>query len=384
MPFSELPIELWTPILLYASDSLEDLCLYSSISKSIRLHTWTHAAGLKAEVLHRFNTKSPKRFPTTPPVTTSAANNATQSTDTLETPQRPIPYHKQAFSYRFFRFKSLPDAVAIFRILLKKNYLSPSLCPNALHHVQMMYGSPEIVLEFLKAGFDINPGLAVVAASRGHLEILRAYVQIQRRHEEEEEEDHGELEQQQTQQVTHNQSEMSLNAMLPSITLTAAASAGNIHIISELLSYGARPDSLSVTVACGAGHVEIVKQFLEMGVTSEHVALREAVKGNHLEVVRVLVGCEAGNHNESDDALARNAVRLQGILRVDNREGGQALEDAVEREFEEIMRVLVEKGARLPRGSRLNGKLRKIIKVDGGPESGWFQAVLDYLGGWWY
>ncbi|KAJ3397204.1 hypothetical protein HDV05_002981, partial [Chytridiales sp. JEL 0842] len=221
-----LPVEIWRQIVITASEDLDDLARYSSISNPIRHETWT-SAYTKAIILGK---------------QASRIDIKTVSPETL----------------RFFSFCNLPDATAVLGYLQKLKVLTPTTTHNALDIVTDVYKNQTIVVSFLKAGFTPGNKLPFVAAKRGHTQILSTCADV-------------------------------LNG-LPSSTLLAALSARKTNMVDFLLDLGVKGDLLSTLLATENGdHMVLDKILKSTDASPDQGSIALAVSRRNVPVLKVLL-----------------------------------------------------------------------------------------------
>ncbi|KAJ3313711.1 hypothetical protein HDU76_002587 [Blyttiomyces sp. JEL0837] len=273
-----LPLELWGKILFHASSSLEELSQLSTINRSLRSLTWDSTA-FQVSVLQNRAMLNPRN------------SKASRAGSTSSSP----------FNWEFFSFYGLPNGADILKSLMASKLITPVTCPYAIMHAQH-YKNEKVMLLLLENGFPSNPGMIVVAASKGHADIIEILLRNYNTT--------NTLNQTVNNPIMANVAATSVTA---STAITAASSSGHTAIVTRLLDAGVPTSSIALREAASHGHAETVRLLLNRGVEIHPAAVREAARAGHREVVRVLL--EGGAVAEmADIEAARLANNDQAVI----------------------------------------------------------------------
>ncbi|KAJ3270208.1 hypothetical protein HDU76_011194, partial [Blyttiomyces sp. JEL0837] len=240
-----LPIELWTRIIMLSSDNLEDLCIRSAITSSIRDQLWWSTSFHKACLLAQ--TADPKSFAT-------------------------------------YRFLTLPDGLDILRWLIRMHFVSPTRSPNILM-ASMKHLSPAM-LKILtnEGGFKPEADVVTHAAGRGDLRAVNILLSWGV---------HASPFAVTTAAYAghaHVVKELMSHGIHPQRrSISAAAKGGHAHIVNMLLRAGVRPWPEALTMAARYGHADIVVALLEYGLFVDPYTMEDAIEYGRIEVVQVLI-----------------------------------------------------------------------------------------------
>ncbi|KAJ3110958.1 hypothetical protein HDU96_006128 [Phlyctochytrium bullatum] len=121
----QLPVEVWMPIFEFASTSLQEFCLLTTLNRRTRWTLWNTSPALKADLLQRLH------------------------------PAKDL-VRKPAFRFLFTR-----DGPEILRLLLARGVITPKTWPSAVTFVLQIDDDVQrrsLLPVFVGAGFQINPG----------------------------------------------------------------------------------------------------------------------------------------------------------------------------------------------------------------------------------